>query len=192
MPLNDNAVIIPGRGTVFYGPPSTQPPNLDTLDPAAEATYTGWTWLGHTSRDNQVGLSKSGGEKTTKGTWWNTALRATTSPTEWDVTVNALQVDIDTLGLAFPGGTVDANGMFLVPDDPGSNERALFVWMIDSTAHMGLWWPKVDLGLGDAPSIDVENFFEIQLAGKSLSVDRTRMGIIPPRPLPTVEVPATT
>lgn len=183
MPLNDNAVIIPGRGTVFHGEPGLAPPDLDTLDPLDPATYTGWTWLGHTSRENAVSLSKSGGEKTTKGTWWNTALRATTSAIEWDLTVNALQVDAGTLALAFPGGAVDPDrdGMFVVGDNVGSVEKAVFVYMIDATAHAGLWWPKVDLGLGEAPTIDPENFFEIQLAGKSLSMDGERMGILPPR-----------
>jgi hypothetical protein len=189
MTLNDNAVVIPGRGTVLYATPGTAftEDDLDELDLDAVTPVitAGYTWLGHTSSDNNVSLSKSGGEKTTKGSWWNKALRVSTTPIDWDVTVNSLQVDAATLALAFPGGSLNGTtGVFEVPDSVGTVDKAVVVYIQDGAQHMALWWPKLSLSLGDAPSIDPENFFEIQLAGRSLSVSGKRMGIIPPRPIP--------
>lgn len=190
MPLNDNATVLPGRGTILlHNTPGTvfDEDMLDALDLDATtpALPSGWTWLGHTSRENNVALSKSGGEVTTKGSWWNAALRGSKTPTEWGVTVNSLQIDADTLALAFPGGALNATtGVFEIPETESLVDRAALIYIQDGTRHMGIWFSKLACSLGEPPSIDVENFLEIQIAGTALAVAGKRMGIIPPRPIP--------
>ena len=64
MGFNANATTIPGKGTVLVAPPDTAAPtDYETLDPTGTLPG-GWEALGHTSRDNNVSLSKSGGDAT--------------------------------------------------------------------------------------------------------------------------------
>ena len=168
MALNAATVILPGRGTVFTAPANTVPFDKDTVNAATTSTYTGWNCLGHTSRDNTVGLSKEGGEATSRGSWYDPNLRATRDPNSWGFTVNSLQLDALTLGLAFPGGEI-RGGAFWVPSATGSAERAIYILMIDGPATGGLYFPRVDISIGDAPEISVDSFFEIQLSGSMLS-----------------------
>ena len=65
MGFNPNATTIPGRGTVLVAAPDTAAPDYETVDPAAPGG--GWVALGHTSRDNNVSLSKGGGDSTQRG-----------------------------------------------------------------------------------------------------------------------------
>src|SRR5690242_9840379 len=101
MALDANALILPGRGTVFVAPVDTAPPTntqLATISPTAPPT--GFECLGHTSRDNTVSYNKDGGDVTQLGTWWDDAVSSTQDPINWSLTVNSLQVDALTLGLA--------------------------------------------------------------------------------------------
>ncbi|GAB2698363.1 phage tail tube protein [Thalassiella azotivora] len=192
MGLNSAQVILPGRGTAFTAAPDTAPFDKATVDPASAATYTGWDCIGHTSRDNTVSLSKEGGEATNRGSWWDPNLRATRDPNVWGFTMNSLQVDELTLGLAFPGGEI-RDGGFWVPSATGSVERAVYILMADGSARAGLYFPRVDISIGDAPEIATDSFFEIQLSGSLLSATATTpgganvgdlIGIFPPVALP--------
>lgn len=168
MGLSAGSVIIPGKGTVFTGPPNAVPPVKSTLDPAAPSTYTGWDNLGHTSRDNAVALSKEGGDATNLGSWWDPNLVSNRDAVTWSFTVNALQLDLLTLQLAFPSGRV-SGGKFVIPSGGGSTEQAVYILCIDGTKRMGLYFPRASISLGEAPSISTDSFFEIQLAGSLLS-----------------------
>lgn len=167
MALNDAAVLLPGRGTVFFGDVGTTVPDYHLIDPTDPTTYTGFTCLGHTSRENTVSLTKDGGDATQKGTWWSPNFRNTYEAVVWGATVNALQIDTDTFDLAYNGylDTTDTvNGGYVVPEGAKPNEVAIFILMMDGTTRAGLDYPKCSVTVGDPPSIDVENFFETQLA----------------------------
>lgn len=186
MALDATSTILPGRGAVFHAPVDTPAFDLDALvltDPATFATP--WESLGHTSRENTVAFSKDGGEATQVGSWEDEALRSTYSSTSWSLTVNALQVDQTTLELAFGGGTWDAtNEAYDVAGSTAAQEKALFVVMFDGTNRAGFYLPNTTVTLGDAPEIDVENFFEIQLSAQILNSPTTgnRFRIYKPRP----------
>ena len=81
MGFNASSLVIPGKGTVLVAAPDTAPPNYLTIDPTG-TVGGGWEALGHTSRDNNVSLSKSGGDASTVGSWWDEAVRSTYSATE--------------------------------------------------------------------------------------------------------------
>lgn len=169
MGLNAGSVIIPGKGTVFVGPPNAAPLDKAALDPATPSTYLGWECLGHTSRDNAVSLSKEGGDATNLGSWWDPNLVSNRDAVSWGFTVNSLQVDSTTLLLAFPNGRITTGGLFVVPSDGGAVERSIYILCIDGSKRMGIHSPRSSISLGEAPSIATDSFFEIQLSGSMLS-----------------------
>lgn len=168
MGFNANATTIPGKGTVLVADPDTAAPvNYLTLDPTGSlaASAPGWAVLGHTSRDNNVTLSKDGGDVTTVGSWWDEILRSQRATTNWTATVNSIQIDSTTLGLAFGGGTLDTvAGSYEVGDIVPQN-KALFILVVDSGGNrLGLYIPNTSVSIGDAPEFSIDAFFEIQLS----------------------------
>lgn len=170
--MNADAVMIPGRGAIFTAAVSTAPPAYKTMSP--ETPGTGWTSLGHTSKENAVGLSKSGGEATSFESWWAAALAVIYSSTTWAVTVNALQIDAGVLDLAFNGSLDDDDG-YIVPASVVAVDKALFVLAVQGTKRMGLYLPKVSITLGDAPTFDPTRLFEVPLSAAVLADDNTLM-----------------
>lgn len=173
MPFNSAATTIPGKGTVLVAAPDTAAPtNYLTLDPTSGGATgpitgaTGWSALGHTSRENNVALSKDGGDVTVSGSWWEEVLRSNRAPTNWTVTVNSIQIDSTTLGLAFGGGTLDTvAGSYEVGDIVPQN-KALFILIVDNGGNrMALYIPNTSVSIGDAPEFAIDAFFEIQLSG---------------------------
>lgn len=172
MGFNPNATTIPGRGTVLVAAPDTAAPDYETIDPAAPSG--GWVALGHTSRDNNVSLSKGGGDSTQRGSWWDDALRATFDPITWSVNVNSIQIDQITLGLAFGGGTHDgAAGTYDVAGSVTPQKKALFILIVDGSTRMGIYIPNTVVTIGDAPQIAVDAFFEIALTAQMLNSEST-------------------
>jgi hypothetical protein len=165
MALDGSAVFLPGRGIPFIGAVDTEPPAYKTMTPATPGS--GWSALGHTSRENNVSLTKNGGDATTVGTWWEPAFRTTYADTTWSITVNALQMDENTLDLAF-GGALDTDDGYIVPSNIAAVDRALFILCLDGTDRMGLYLPHVSLTIGDAPAFDPTKFFEIPLSAAVL------------------------
>jgi hypothetical protein len=168
MSFNSGATTIPGKGTVLVADPDTPAPaDYLTLDPTnIGVADADWEALGHTSRENNVSLSKEGGDVSTVGSWWEEILRSNRAGTTWTVTVNSIQIDALTLGLAFGGGTLDTvAGSYdvgeIVPQD-----KALFILIVDNGGNrLGLYVPNTSVSIGDAPEFAIDAFFEIQLSG---------------------------
>jgi len=177
MSFNSGATTIPGKGTVLVADPDTAVEfDYLTLDPTASLTTIapGWEALGHTSRENNVSLSKEGGDVTTVGSWWEEILRSTRAATNWTVTVNSIQIDALTLGLAFGGGTLDTvEGTYDVGDIVPQN-KALFILIVDNGGNrLGLYIPNTSTSIGDAPEFAIDAYFEIQLSATILSSETT-------------------
>jgi hypothetical protein len=172
MGFNANATTIPGKGTVLVAPPDTACPDYETIDPTSPTG--GWVALGHTSRDNNVSLSKGGGDATQRGSWWDDALRSTYDPITWSVNVNSIQIDGTTLGLAFGGGTQDGTaGTYDVAGTVTPQKKALFILIVDGSTRMGIYIPNTTITIGDAPQIAVDAFFEITLTAQMLNSEAT-------------------
>lgn len=170
MGFNPAATIIPGKGTVLVADPDTPvPADYMTLDPMTLPAGSGWQALGHTSRENSVAMSKEGGEATQAGSWWEEALDSSYAATTWGITVNSLQVDSLTLGLAFGGGSLDtAVGSYMVKDIV-PQKKALYVLMVGGNTRMGIYIPNTTVSVGDAPEIPTDAFFEISLSAAILN-----------------------
>lgn len=174
MGFNAAATIIPGKGTVLVADPDTAPPeDYLTLNPAdATALVTaapGWDVLGHTSRENTVGMSKEGGEATQSGSWWDEALSSNYAATNWSVTVNSLQVDALTLGLAFGGGDLDTTEGSYAVNDIRPTAKSLYILIVGGNSRMGIYIPNTTVSIGDAPELAIDAFFEIALSAAILN-----------------------
>src|SRR5690606_33400867 len=87
MALTDSAVVVPGTGHIYIAPVATAVPS----DPSAPAAP--WVEIGHTSRDEGLTITRSGGDSEVLGSWQNPSLRERRDPTTWAVTFQLLQVD---------------------------------------------------------------------------------------------------
>lgn len=174
MALSDNAVIIPGTGWLYlHDTPGTAPPadtaaEVAALDLDADTIGTAWNNAGHTSRENNVSLGRDGGERTTKGSWQNPALRETVSPIVWTFGFNGLQISNDNFEMYFGGGDATAPDRFDVPDVPTPVEKALFLVMVDGAFRLPLYIPKVSILGGDPLEVDTEDFLELPLVATVL------------------------
>ncbi len=169
MSADKTKLVIPGHGTVFHAPRGTKPP-ADPLT-AFKLTEDGpspWQNLGHTSKNNTIAFTKDGGEKETLDTFLADGVRTTTGSTQWGVTIAALQIDAQTLDLAFNGDFDPETGGYIVAS-AAPIETALFLYFQDSTGALGFWLPETELALGDAPSVDTAYFFELPLSASILS-----------------------
>ena len=181
-------VMIPGQGWVFYAPVDTAAPDIADFDPTSPATsFSGWSWLGSTSKDNLVAMSKEGGEVTPKDAWDTPNLRTEKSTETWSMTNNAIAIEQDTLTLAFPNGTWDAQKqMYSLAAKNSIISKALLVVMKDDVSGVGcIYAPNAALSVGDAPTLDAENFFEVPLSATLQTSPTTGSpwGLGTPRPL---------
>lgn len=164
MALNDNAVIIPGTGHVYFAPAGTPQPT-DLTDPGYP-----WTDIGHTSSDNNFKITKDGGDSNILGTWQNPALRERRDPVVYALTFNLLQVTNETLALYFGGGDATVSGKFGVSLTPRPQERALFVRIVDGDVEVPLYVPKVSVASDDDVEADIEKFLEFPVRATILGV----------------------
>lgn len=164
MALDDNAVIIPGQGHVYFAPAGTPQPT-DLTDPGYP-----WVDIGHTSSDNNFKITKDGGDSNILGTWQNPALRERRDPVVYALTFNLLQISNETLSLYFGGGDASVSGSFGVSLTPKPQERALFVRIVDGDVEVPLYIKKVSVASDDDVEADVEKFLEFPVRATVLGV----------------------
>lgn len=164
MGADSTAIIVPAHGTLFVADDdATFPANpLDAFSLTGPAP-SGWTSLGHTSKDNLPAFNKDGGDPTTLDTFLQDAVRTIYASTSWSLTANALQLDQDNLDLAFNGQT-DADGGYIIAGTNNGLQKQAVLLCQDGTGKLGFWMPNTSIVLGDAPSIDPTKFFELPLS----------------------------
>lgn len=171
MALDPGKIIIPGHGNVLYAEPDTLPFNPANFIIGNESTYgEGWGSFGLTSKENPPEFEKDGGDATQKDTWELDAVDVSYESTSWSGLVNALEMKRETYELVQPDGqwSEEQGGYYDVTGD-GKIEKAIFFIFVQGTKRAAWWFPRVSLGLGDAPSVDVEEFFETQASFQALS-----------------------
>lgn len=179
MSVDATKMVIPGRGTVFHAPKNTPCPS----NPLGPSGFTltgnppsGWTNLGHTSKQNTLAFTKEGGEPEKLGTFLADAQRTIYSDLSWGMTVPALQFDGDVLDMAFNGDFNPETGGYIVPGSVVPVEAALFVYFKDTTGALGFWVPNTVVTLGEAPGTDPANFYELPL---NVSIQGATSDVIP-------------
>jgi hypothetical protein len=178
MAADAGTLFIPGHGTVFRAPANTPMPEAGpTAFTLGSTVPTGWTSLGHTSKENMISFSTDGGDATVLDTWLQDAVRTIYASVNWTLGINALQLDKPTLDLAFNGAVDADDGGYIIPASNGGLENALFVLAQDTTASLGFYIPNTSTKLGDSPVFDTENFTELPL---SSSIQAADADVIPP------------
>lgn len=178
MAADAGTLFIPGHGTVFRAPANTPMPEAGpTAFSLGSTVPTGWTSLGHTSKENMISFSTDGGDARVLDTWLQDAVRTIYASVNWTLGINALQLDKPTLDLAFNGAVDSDDGGYIIPASNGGLENALFVLAQDTTASLGFYIPNTSTKLGDSPVFDTENFTELPL---SSSIQAAAANVIPP------------
>ena len=173
MAADATTLFIPGHGTVFHSPVGTALP----VDPLTAFTLTGapptgWDTFGHTSKQNIVNFTREGGETTTLDTFLADSVRSVvTSTARTTLNIAALQLDVDTLDLAFNGDWDETGNRYVVPASSSAIERALVVLLTDDTGSMLFEIPKGSISASGTFTLDPANFVEIPLAATLLSSD---------------------
>lgn len=168
---------IPGFGTVLVAPPNTPLPTAGITAFTRETeNLDGWENLGHTSRENTISLSVDGGDATTKGSWLRSGLMTQYAETVWSVAGSSIQTDKATVQRIYNGwATADGKGT-VVGQSKKATDLAMIILADDDTGKLAFYMPKVAFTFGDAPSFDVENFFELPFAATLLS---PKSGVLP-------------
>ncbi len=166
--VNPNALIIPARGLVYKGDVDATPPlsasALTTLSDTVVPSGGGnWVCLGHSSRENLPAYSKDGGDTNSFDSWWQTGIDSTTDPMSYSLTLNQLQSDAVTLGLAFGGGTINNTAGFYDIGDITNVACSLLILMVGGTKRRAFYHPNASVSIGDLPELATDSYLEIQL-----------------------------
>lgn len=162
MALNDNAVMVPGKGYFYIAPTGTAAPT-GSGEPGGP-----WINVGHTSRDEPLTISREGGDRETLGSWQNEALRERIEPTTYQMSFRLLQYDELAHTLYYGGGQVGSGGRFEVPKTPKPQEHALYVVIVDGANTWDRHFPKTSILGSDDEEHDVENLSGMPVAATIL------------------------
>lgn len=176
MAVDASSLIIPSRGLVFKGPVDATPPlasALAAITPTSTPLGVSGVCLGHLSRENLPAYSKDGGDITSYGSWWLDAIDSTVDPTNWTLTINALQSDATNLGLAFGGGTLNTTDGFFDIGTVSQTACSLLVLMVGGDKRKAFYHPNTLTSIGDAPELAVDAYLEIQLQASLLASPTT-------------------
>ncbi len=179
MTADATAIFVPGHGTVFTADLSaTFPANPLNAFTLTGAPPTGWTSLGHTSKDNTAAFNTDGGDATQLDTWLQDGVRTIYAAKSWSLGVNPLQLDQSSLDLAFNGVT-DTDGGYIIAGTNNGLNKQLVLLSQDGTGKLAFWMPNTSVVLGDAPSIDPTKFLELPL---SAAINAASNSVIPALP----------
>lgn len=182
--LGNSKIQIAGRGHVYYAANNTEAPNLDgyVFGDGTTLEASGWTWLGDTSSENLIEFESDGGDTSTKRTWDRQGVRSTREDVTNKVTINAVNLGEDVMKVAFPGSTYDTAKRAWDIELDASSECAILVVVEDGRIVSGYLFRRVSLA-GNMPSLSLDNFTEVKIAGTLLSPNsgKTRVQMLEPR-----------
>lgn len=158
-------LIIPGLGRIFAAPKNTKLP-VDGIKAFTQngAPPESWSLFGETSSENTLEFSIDGGDADVKRTWERLAARTIYADESWSIQGSAVEMSKAVLKRIYGGWDGD-NGGTVIPAKKKASDTALVVLATDDSAKMAWYIPNVSLSHGDAPSVDLENFFEAPFAG---------------------------
>lgn len=171
--LDPKTLVVPGHGNVLISTDETAEPfDITGFNIKDTATYgPGWESLGYTSKENTVEFSKDGGDVSSVDTWEEDGMDTTYEATLWSVLVRALSMQRKTFEYAFGGGKWDENLKGYGMGDVEPITKSMMIIFAHNGKRAGAYIRRVKIGAGDAPSIDPEQFFEIELKGDILASD---------------------
>lgn len=162
-----NVVVADGAGGDFV---VTFVGSLQGVDPAfgfsAGATATiktalsGWTMVGHTSREDLPEFGNEGGDTEVKGTWQNQALKEVQTEALSDyVVIKINQIDRTSFTLYYgPSSTPNVPGVFGVAGNPTPVEKAMLIVIVDGDINLGFAAPKASYRRDESPEFATDDF----------------------------------
>ncbi len=169
---------IPGYGTVFTALANTALPDI-SLFLKDQDTVGDFENLGHTSSENPIELSVDGGDASSKRSWLRDNLITVYEDTTWSASGNSIQADKETVKKIYSGwDTSDSLGAVIPSAKKGTN-LAVVILSQDDTGKMLFYIPNANFTFGDAPTFDLENFFEIPF---SATFQAPATGVLPAGP----------
>lgn len=171
--LTVDPVLVPGQGYIFTAPAGTPKPALplDTRNFKTLKTSVGISWasIGNTSLENGVSKESEGDDAAVLGTWQKPALR-TTNPTKTSTVLIALaDFTVETYKLYYGGGSVAADGSFVIPTVPAAQERALLIVAVDGDRHVVEYYERVSLIGAEGVTYDPAALAEMPVKATILS-----------------------
>lgn len=176
MALDDDGVVLPGRGYLLYNetPGAPSPFTAATVGAAdLEADTIGstgniWQNFGHTSRENSVKLNRDAEEGEMKGTWQKPNLRKTADQVNWSFTLPSVQMSNHTFDMYFGEGDKTEEDAYWVKSDAPVIEGALVLVLVDGAKRVPIYVPKVSYSGDDAPEFGVDDFVELSIKASVL------------------------
>lgn len=170
MALNNDAVFTAAKGYVYVGTVGTAvkptPTEIAAFTEGTGLTATGWTDLGHTSREDLPEFGFEGGDTETRGTWRAASLREVVTEVAVDYVVVTLH-QFDDTGLSLYYGVENASadpGEFAVADSSTATvERALCIVMEDGPFKIAFYAPRASIRREDAIEMAVDEFSTLPL-----------------------------
>lgn len=171
--LDPQTLVVPGHGTVLISTgASAEPFDITGFNIKDKSTYgDGWESCGYTSKDDTVEFSKDGGDVTSIDTWEEDGLDTTYEAITWSFLVRALSMQKKTFDLAFGGGAYDETLGGYGMGDITPVEKSVMIIFAHNGKRGGVYIRRAKLSVGDAPSVDTEQFFEIEIKGDVLASD---------------------
>lgn len=170
--LTKDPVLVPNTGYVFIAPSGTPKPalpydirNLRTLK---DSVGVAWSSIGNTSLENGITRESEGDDAEVLGTWQNPALRTTNPPKVYTVTLALADFTVDTYELYYGGGSVAADGSFVIPNVPAAQERAMLIVAVDGDRHIVEYYERVSLIGAEGVTYDPSALTEMPVAATVL------------------------
>lgn len=166
MARDKNVTIVPGKGEFWLASTGTAYP-ADPDDPGA----SGYTEIGHTSRDTPMQVSRDGGEATTKGSWQDANMRSDVSQPTYAIAFNLLQYDTESQKLYHGANATVVSGRLRIPKTPTPTEKALFIRIVDGAKAQYRHYKRVSIIGADAEEFDVEQLAAMPVAATILGAE---------------------
>jgi uncharacterized protein YjdB len=149
MPIADDTTLVPAQGHYYFSPNVNTTRPTDAYNPPAP-----WYDLGNTSLDSPFGITSTGGDTTTLGSWQNSAVRNSHSARVESIAFRLLQWDNFTIPLYYGANGTWVAGRYRVPTAPTETTGSLFVRVDDGIEALGMYFPSVSIFRADDISFD--------------------------------------
>lgn len=174
--LDPKSTIIPGHGNVLISKQATAEPfDIEKFNINNPASYgSDWQSLGYTSKENTVEFDKDGGDAKSVDTWEEDGVDTSYEAVLWSFVVRALSMNQKTFEMAFGGGAWDETLKGYGMGDITPIEKSVMIIFAHAGKRAGVYIRRAKLAAGDAPKVDAEQFFEIEIKGSVLASDSSK------------------
>lgn len=168
MALNKDAVFTAAAGYIYTGEVGevARPTSAEIQAFAADTGLgSGWSDIGHTSREELPEFGFEGGDVETRGTWQSAALAEVQTEALVDYVVIRLhQFDEEALTLYYGHNASTTQGEFAVGSEvPEPSQRALCIVIVDGDRKIAFYAPRASIRREEEVSLAVDQFAALPL-----------------------------